>query len=255
MKLLRRMYNIIKYGVGERAREKKRADKQYKKEAAFQSDRWDQREDLARRRYASYDEYVEHQASKLDKVIDRLQENQDEVLQEFLERFRTCSQLQDVGSVLCLGARLGTEVQALHLLGHFAVGVDLNPGPNNSYVLPGDFHKLVFADDSVDGVYTNTLDHVFDLEKFVSEIRRVLRPRGIFLAEFEVGFEEGHIPGAFESLHWRDSEELTDRLRGLGGLGMEQLYELGETRRGQRKLVVFRKDFAEQMDTAEAAEG
>ena len=255
MKLLRRMYNIIKYGVGERARERKRADKQEKKEAAFQSDRWQQGDDLARRRYESYDQYVEHQASKLDKVIDRLQENQDEVLREFLERFRACSQLRDVGSVLCLGARLGTEVQALHLLGHFAVGIDLNPGPDNPYVLPGDFHKLVFADDSVDGVYTNTLDHVFDLEKFMSEVRRVLRPGGKFLAEFEVGFEEGHIPGDFESLHWRDSAQLTNKIEGLGGFGTEQVYDLGETRRGVRKLVVFRKDSAGEVEAAEAAEG
>ena len=46
--------------------------------------------------------------------------------------------------MLCLGARLGTEVRALHNLGYFAIGIDLNPGVDNPYVLMGDFHKLVF---------------------------------------------------------------------------------------------------------------
>ena len=143
--------------------------------------------------------------------------------------------------MLCLGARLGTEVRALHSLGHFAVGIDLNPGPKNPYVLPGDFHDLVFADGSVDCIYTNALDHVFELEKVIAEATRVLAPGGIFLAEFEIGFSEGHTPGSYEATHWRDSQQLIDTIRDLGKLEVEQVDELGDTRRGDRKLVVFRK--------------
>src|SRR5215216_3610430 len=57
--------------------------------------------------------------------------------------------------VLCLGARQGTEVRAFIDRGGFAVGIDLNPGEKNRYVLIGDFQELQFATGSVDIVYTN----------------------------------------------------------------------------------------------------
>jgi hypothetical protein len=47
----------------------------------------------------------------------------------------------------------------------FSVGIDLNPGPRNGYVLHGDFHNIIFADASIDAVYTNALDHSFDLQE------------------------------------------------------------------------------------------
>jgi SAM-dependent methyltransferase len=143
--------------------------------------------------------------------------------------------------VLCLGARLGTEVRALHELGYFAVGIDLNPGPNNPYVLPGDFHRIVFADDSIDAVYTNALDHVFSLDRVVGEIRRVLRPGGVFLADLELGSEEGFIPGEYESAMWRDHRVLIEKIRELGRLSLEQVRDLGRTRRDEWTQVVFRK--------------
>ena len=74
-------------------------------------------------------------------------------------------------------------------LGHLAVGVDLNPGAFNRYVLHGDFHHLVFPDSSFSAVYTNTLDHVFDLPRLVGEITRVLAPGGVLIYET---FAQGH---------------------------------------------------------------
>ena len=162
-------------------------------------------------------------------------------LEEFTARFQGSPALAGARTVLCLGARLGTEVRALHGLGHFAVGIDLNPGPGNALVLHGDFHQLVFPDGSVDAVYTNALDHVFDLDRVVGEVARVLAPGGAFLAEFEVGFGEGHVPGDFEAIHWRDSDTLIARIADVGKLVVEDVRELGATRRGQRRLVTFRK--------------
>ena len=109
-----------------------------------------------------------------------------------------------------LGARLGTEVRALMELGHLAVGVDLNPGAANQYVLHGDFHHLVFPDRSFSAVYTNTLDHVFDLPRLVDEIRRVLVPGGVLIADVVPGFDEGHLPGD-------PSIDLLDQRRCAGG--------------------------------------
>lgn len=238
---IKRIVNILRYGTGPEARQKKRLKKLKKKEAKFESDRWEQSGDLVRRRYNSYDEYVTHQASKLDKIIDRLKRNETAEFNEFKERFQLCPALSEARSILCLGARLGIEVRALHSLGYFAVGIDLNPGPDNPYVLPGDFHQVVFPDSSVDAIYTNTMDHVFDLQRMISEVTRLLRPNGLFLVEIEIGFAEGHLPGDYEAIHWRDSEIFTNKMCELGGFVLESVTNLGKTRRGQRKLILFRK--------------
>jgi len=238
---LKRLSNLIKYGFGDEARQKKQADKKAAKQARFESENWVQDAETARRRYASYEDYVEHQASKLYKVIGRLQENMDEEFEEFKARFQSVPALADARSVLCLGARLGTEVKALHALGHFAVGIDLNPGADNAYVLPGDFHAIVFPDGSVDAIYSNAIDHAFDLQKLIGEVRRLLRPGGLFLIEIEVGFGEGHTPGSFESLHWRDSDAFIEKIRAIGEFEIIEIQDLGQTRRNRRKQILFRK--------------
>ena len=241
MGFLKRARNILRYGLGPKARERKRTDKRVAKAARFASERWTKEGDFARRRYESYDEYVQHQVSKLAGVADRLRETEERDFDQFLARFSACRPLAEMRNVLCLGARLGTEVRALHRLGHFAVGIDLNPGDENPYVLPGDFHGLVFPDGSVDAVFTNALDHVFDLERMIGETQRVLRPGGILLAEFELGFGEGHVPGDFEATHWKNADALVEQIRQIGSFAVEEVVDLGKTRRGQRRQVVFRK--------------
>ena len=217
MKALKRLSNISKYGVGARARARKRADKERQRDERFHdAGLWEHSEEGAHRRYASYDEYVEHQASKLDKIAHRLREKENEDFAEFRGRFASCAALDGARSVLCLGARLGTEVRALHDLGYFAVGIDLNPGERNPYVLPGDFHRIVFPSGSIDAVYTNALDHVFSLEELVGEVQRLLRPGGVFVTDLELGSEEGFVPGEYESAMWRNHEGLTDRIKMLG---------------------------------------
>jgi len=182
------------------------------REAAFRSDAWQRDNAFAKRVYGSYDEYVTHQSSKLDRIHDRLTGRESEDLASFISRFKACAPLQEARSVLCLGARLGTEVSALHALGHFAVGIDLNPGEANRYVLPGDFHAIQFPDQSLDAVYTNSLDHAFELEKVVAEVWRVLRPRGLFIVDVVSGFEEGMVPGSYEALHWASADALLNRI-------------------------------------------
>ena len=242
MKTLKRLSNISKYGLGAQARARKRADKEQRRDERFHDpDLWEHSEEGARRRYASYDAYVEHQASKLARIAPRLREKEDEDFAEFRRRFATCPALKDARSVLCLGARLGTEVRALHDLGYFAVGIDLNPGERNPYVLPGDFHRIVFPSGSVDAVYTNALDHVFSLEELVREVQRLLRPGGVFVADLELGSEEGFVPGEYESAMWRDHQVLIEQVRTLGQFEVAETRDLGKTRRDQWTQVVFRK--------------
>jgi len=75
--------------------------------------------------------------------------------------------------------------------GVFAVRIDLNPGRDNRRMVVGDFHALQYADASVDVVYTNSLDHAFELERVLAEVRRVLKPEGTCLVEVGLGTEEG----------------------------------------------------------------
>jgi SAM-dependent methyltransferase len=238
---LKRITNILRYGVGPRARERKEAKKAEDRKKRFESERWERDQDLAQRKYESYDEYVAHQSGKLDQIIHRLKETEAEDFADFRDRFEHCVPLSEARTVLCLGARLGTEVRALHSLGYFAVGIDLNPGSDNPYVLAGDFHALVFPDGSVDAIYTNAMDHIFDLEKVLEEINRLLCPKGLFLADLLEGYEEGFVPGAYEATHWRNLESFIQKIRDLSGFSLEGVRDLGQHRRDRWHQAVFRK--------------
>jgi SAM-dependent methyltransferase len=242
MVTFRRIYNIFRYGVGPQALARKRAVKAEKRLATFESGGlWQAGEDqLTRRRYASYQEYLDHQAAKLEEVSDRLEETAEVDLAEFKRRFASCEALRPDSRVLCLGARRGTEVEAFLQLGHFAVGIDLNPGEGNRFVLFGDFHNLQFPDHSLDVVYTNVLDHVFDLERALAEVTRVLKPDGMLLAEILPGFEEGFTPGRFEATHWPRLDVLIDRMTSVSALQRESVRDLGRHRRDQWFQVIMR---------------
>lgn len=239
-KTLRRLGKLARYGFGPQAREREKASEARARRERFrQPGLWAPEGDFTRRTYASYDAYLCHQTAKLTGIIDRLRRTEDEDFAVFLGRFERCEPLRKARSVLCLGARLGTEVRALHRLGHFAVGIDLEPGPDNHYVLPGDFHHIVFPDQSIDAIYTNALDHVFDLERVLGEVVRLLREGGIFIADVELGLEEGFIPGEFEAIHWRNRQALVERLTTITGFALENSEEL--TKQERWTQVVLRK--------------
>lgn len=211
-----RLGDRLRYGFGQKGKARKRAVEASARAAAFERQSVDTDGGVQQRRYASYQAYVDHQASKLTRIERRLRRVEAEDLESFRSRFADCAALAGNHTVLCLGARLGTEVQALMELGHLAVGVDLNPGASNRYVLHGDFHHLVFPDSSFSAVYTNTLDHVFDLPRLVGEIRRVLVPGGVLIADVVPGFDEGHLPGDFESTYWASVDTLLEALTAAG---------------------------------------
>ena len=128
---------------------------------------------------------------------------QDQKLYDVLkDRLQKHSFIGTGKNVLCLGARLGTEVKVFSDLGCFSVGIDLNPGKENSRVLFGDFHKTIFASGSVDVAYTNSLDHSIDPAMFVKEVKRILRIGGILVLEtYEL---DDNIIGPYEAISWKD---------------------------------------------------
>ena len=236
---LKEIYYRLRYGADGKAGKYARKVEQRKEK--FESQRWAQGEDLAARNYENYEEYLKHQAEKLDKYLDRRRGKEDDEYAEFLRRFGMADEIKGLRTALCLGARLGTEVKALHEMGYFAIGIDLNPGPDNQWVCVGDFHKLVFPDESVDLVYTNTLDHVFELERVVAEIDRVLSPEGVFLTDVVPGFEEGFFPGEYESSHWRTVDALVERIEGAGRLQRVETRDLGVKKRDRWYQLAFKR--------------
>jgi SAM-dependent methyltransferase len=180
--------------------------------------RWvDAGDGFRRREYTSYDEYVAHQASKLKaKNLEHYDVEFEAVL---AERLATLPVALAGTSVLCLAARLGTEVRAFRGHGAFAVGIDLNPGRDNRLVLPGDFHELQFADGSVGLVFSNSLDHALDLDRLLGEARRVLGDDGHLLVEAMYGAEDPQHQsdfGLWEAASWTHLDDLVDRIAGTG---------------------------------------
>lgn len=161
------------------------------------------------RQYRSYEAYLRHQGSKLQTLeLTSSSQRFQSVLRDRLEPVLPSTP----GAALCLGARLGSEVRALHELGWFAVGIDVNPGERNPYVLTGDFHHLVFPTASVDLAYTNALDHALDPSRFLREVHRVLRPGGTFVLEVAERSE----PGAYEAFAWSSVDSLLPLLVASG---------------------------------------
>lgn len=177
------------------------------------TDDWDETESgLSRRQYESYDAYLEHQASKLDEA-GSLAARYDEEIREALGK-RLPEVIATGCRVLCLGARLGGEVRAFRDRGAFAWGIDLNPGSDNPFVCYGDFHNLLVPDNSVDIIYCNVMDHVYDAGAFLKEIRRLLIADGRVL--LEVMDYDKEAPGGFEALYWRSAEDLLDLFSAAG---------------------------------------
>jgi len=170
---------------------------------------WQSREvdGLTYRDYGDYDQYVTHQRQKLLEILKAHGGFSTKVVlrqrYDFWRRFQSLTLPKDA-RIMCLGARLGTEVEVLRDLGYTrAIGTDLEPGPDNPYVEIGDFMNIDAETSSVDMIYCNAVDHAFDLERFFKEHARVLKPNGLAMYDISTG-----PPGSFEAVHWGDERDL-----------------------------------------------
>ncbi len=164
------------------------------------------------RDYENYTEYVTHQQRKFDEILKigggfsnkevtgyRL---------KFYRRFRWLpSFLPKDACIVCAGARQGTEVEVLRDLGFInAYGIDLNPGPENPFVQAGDFMQMDDADSSVDLIYTNCVDHAFNLDDFFAEHARVIKPEGYAL--YDLRIETAGSARPFEAVAWESDKDV-----------------------------------------------
>lgn len=164
--------------------------------------------------YESYNNYIEHQKSKFNKDMkwfEKYKEAYYKLICHVLANAVNDKFLKLEGAnVLCLGARDGTEVRAFCDLGAFCVGLDLNTGKDNKYVVTGDASNIQYPDNSVDIVYTNALDHFLRIEETINEIKRVLRPDGHFVFIIGTSYDAEH--DKYGSTYWDDDEQVDDYL-------------------------------------------
>lgn len=191
---------------------------------AREGERWKTNSDapaLKQREYSSYEQYVRHQQSKFQ-YLD-LTDYDAKYRQQLKERLTGAPLVKPGVNVLCLGARQGTEVKAFLDLGCFAVGLDLNPGKDNPYVLQGDFHHVQFPDRSADVVFTNSFDHAFDPGKLIGEIKRLLKPQGALILEAIQGESQSNAPDHYASFWWQRVDDLVALLERNGFKAVRRL--------------------------------
>lgn len=185
-------------------------DKHTVRRKHFEHEGWGERtpDGLRRRDYASYEEYVVHQQQKLDETLKLRGGFPNDAVYawrvRFYRRFKHLVGLLPAdATIVCAGARTGTEVEVLRDLGFKrAYGIDLNPGPSNPLVRVGDFMHLENETSSVDLVYSNSIDHAFDLEQLFAEHARVIKPDGYVLYELDLGLGRTESTHPFESVVW-----------------------------------------------------
>lgn len=134
--------------------------------------------------YASYDAYIQRQLNKtLNPRLRKIWTTRDwnrkiPVFARFFEELKEKKLLDNTSKALCVGARVGQEVEALRRIGVVdSVGMDLVPYP--PLVVMGDFHNQPFDNDTFDFEFSNVFDHALYPQRFVAEIERTLKPNGV----------------------------------------------------------------------------
>ncbi|MBS3742517.1 MAG: methyltransferase domain-containing protein [Candidatus Cloacimonetes bacterium] len=128
---------------------------------------------LLHRKNKPYKQYKYIQGYKFRNRIDAIKAKNKKRIEEFIAFFKEAKPYLQEGNILCLGARTGCEVEAARQVGfNNSIGVDLYPAGKN--VIYGDWHNLPFKNNSFSNVFTNSLDHCYDIDKLSNEIQRVL---------------------------------------------------------------------------------
>lgn len=163
---------------------------------------------LFEKKLFSYKFYLFHQKLKTFFRLQKLKDSYDTRLKRFEDEFKNIEYL-GVKKILCIAARLGTEVHALRNLNYDAIGIDIFVTKNNKYVHYGEFEKIPYENKIFDAIYTNSVDHIYNIEKTVNEIDRVLKTGGYLLINLMKGIDEGfNMAGTFESLAWKKRSDI-----------------------------------------------
>jgi SAM-dependent methyltransferase len=176
----------------------------------------------------SYQNYLMHQKFKFDFYKKSLDDNFDDQTNSFFDNFnKIAKKYKGKKYTLCLGARTGAEVNAFRKLNFFSIGIDINYPKNSPYVIFGDFHNLQFPNESFDIVYSNCIDHTYDLNKFVNEAKRVCKKDGLIIFDLQKGKQDGERDnfGNFEALGWINTDIIIKKIceNGLSVVSKESI--------------------------------
>uniref|UniRef100_A0A7N0UV21 Methyltransferase type 11 domain-containing protein n=1 Tax=Kalanchoe fedtschenkoi TaxID=63787 RepID=A0A7N0UV21_KALFE len=134
--------------------------------------------------YDSYETYISRQLAKtLNPKLRQVWTTRDwdrkiTVFSQFFSDLRRRGLLANGSRALCVGARVGQEVEALRRIGVTdSIGIDLVPYP--PLVTKGDFHSQPFANETFDFEFSNVFDHALYPDRFVAEIERTLKVGGV----------------------------------------------------------------------------
>ena len=140
---------------------------------------------------------------------ERLVSNYEAALMGFENEFKNLSFL-NIKNILCVAARLGTEVHALRNLNFDAIGIDIDVMKKSKYVIYGTFEDIPFNNKRFDAVYTNSLDHVYDYKKSIKEMSRVINDNGFLILRLIPGYKEGlnENLATYESFLWATRNDI-----------------------------------------------
>lgn len=141
--------------------------------------------------YSSYDAYIQRQLNKtLNPKLRKIWTTRDwtrkiQVFSQFFNSLKQRGLLSNGSKALCIGARVGQEVEALKRIGvSDSIGMDLVPYP--PLVIRGDFHHQPFDNETFDFEFSNVFDHALYPWEFVGEIERTLKPGGVCVLHVSV---------------------------------------------------------------------
>jgi len=163
----------------------------------------------------NYQNYLDHQKFKFDFYKKDLSETFEVRVNDFINNFKKFKiKCNDIKYTLCLGARTGAEVCAFRKLNFFSIGIDINYPKNSPYVMYGDFHYLDFPNETFDIVYSNCVDHIYDLKLFINEAKRVCKKDGLIIFDLQKGKKESGRDnfGNYETLGWTSSDLIIKKI-------------------------------------------
>lgn len=197
----------------------------------------DESKTLYIKRIFNYKFYLFHQKLKSFFRLEKLNDSYNSRLKEFEKEFKNIEFL-GLKKILCVAARLGTEVHALRNLNYDAIGIDIFVTKNNKYVRYGEFENIPYENQTFDAVYTNSVDHIYDLEKTVNEIDRVLNTRGYLLLSLMKGIDEGfEMAGTFETLVWKKRFDIISKIQKINNYKLVKEVDINKV----YTLYIFKK--------------
>jgi len=184
---------------------------------------------IKKRKYKNYNDYLHHQSMKLtigvrNKIEKFMPSHFPNAVISFEKRIGEFKEYVKPCKILCLGSRSGAEVVAFRNLGfNDTIGIDINPGKDNKYVIKGDFHNMDFKDKTFNTIYCNCIDHAWSLKELSKEIRRVLVSNGRLILEIdhtikkkrEDRVKQVKKKSKYESIMWEDVKDLEKGLKGF----------------------------------------